>query len=331
MSRQHWAERRDWAAWFASSAFQDEAEAWARESLSRLGFRPLLDSWQVRRTRAWSTQATLKAVDPDGVPCTIWFKAGNPGQAFEPRLLLVLADLVPGHFLTPLAVDGDRGWMLTKDFGPTLFDQGVSDEDGGAASQLVARLGEAQLAAVDHRDPLLATGLDEITPTLLERAVSAMMADATALPEDHPGHLPGAEVARTRDGVAAAAELLQQLAGGLVPFTLDHNDLHTNNAYGSPSAPRLFDLGDALWGHPFVGFAWLTELGPARLAAATARFEQYGSGEELARELEMALRLQPVHRLLAWWRVLAPVTPDAWPEHAASIPHWCRRLGELAD
>lgn len=323
-------ERRDWEAWFASPSFQQQAQLWARESLSALGFRCAEDTWQVRRLRGWSTQSTVRATSPAGDEVTIWFKAGNPGQAFEPRLLVTLAELAPRLFLTPLAVEVERGWMLTSDFGSTLYEQGVTDEDTTAVERLVARMTEAQFALVEHRDRLLASGLDEVTPELLIAAVDSLVADATVLPSDHPGHLPSAEQARVRDGVAVAGEMITTLTGGRIPYGLDHNDLHTNNAYGSAAAPQLFDLGDALWGHPFVGFAWLDEAGPEVLARSVSLFERYGSAAELEPELRVALRLQPVHRLLAWWRVMSPIVPTAWPEHSASIPHWCRRLADLA-
>jgi len=319
-------ERRDWAAVFGSGEFQREAEAWTRAALAARGW-TRLGRWHRRRVRPWSTHATLPAVDPDGHRTTLWFKAGNPGQAFEPRLLQVLDRLVPGAVPAPVVVAAERGWMLTRDFGPTLADRGADDD--ASAATLVACAARLQHALAGHRALVLGTGVDEVTPALLAAAVEALVADAVALPADHPGHLPAGEVAAVREGVAAAGQLLSELAAGPVPASLDHNDLHTANAYpGPPGGPPvgLFDLGDALWGHPFVGLAWL---GPAAMRDALPLFDRWGSAEQLAPLAAIAVRLQPVHRLLAWWRVLAPVLPEAWPEHAASVPHWCRQVAGL--
>ncbi|MEU8813433.1 hypothetical protein [Actinoplanes sp. NPDC048796] len=56
-----------------------------------------------------------------------WFKANITGCRYEAGLAAALAEWVPGRTLAPIAVDTERGWLLTADAGPTLRDLG----DGG--------------------------------------------------------------------------------------------------------------------------------------------------------------------------------------------------------
>jgi hypothetical protein len=50
----------------------------------------------------------------------VWFKANTMDCAYEAVLAEALARSRPDAVLEPLAVDAERGWMLTADAGTTL-------------------------------------------------------------------------------------------------------------------------------------------------------------------------------------------------------------------
>jgi hypothetical protein len=54
---------------------------------------------------------------------TVWFKASPPASRFEPALIGALAAWHPDRFATPVAVDLDRAWSLTRDGRRTLREQ----------------------------------------------------------------------------------------------------------------------------------------------------------------------------------------------------------------
>ena len=77
-------------------------------------------------------------------------------MAFEPAVHRTLARLDPGEVDEPVAVDAERGWMLTRDRGTTLGDSHEATlDDWRAVVALAARL---QRRVADHGPDLLAAG-----------------------------------------------------------------------------------------------------------------------------------------------------------------------------
>ncbi|CAM5433405.1 hypothetical protein SCALM49S_04210 [Streptomyces californicus] len=105
-----------------------DALAWIAENLAAHGLAETAP--RSVRLRPWSVLVRLTVAGTGPV----WFKAVPPAAAFEAGLTDALARWVPDHVLTPLAVEVERGWILTPDGGPVL---GI--ELRGLPAQAVAR------------------------------------------------------------------------------------------------------------------------------------------------------------------------------------------------
>ena len=125
----------------------------------------------------------------------------------------------------------------------------------GHRVQVVREFATLQRALSGHRDDLVGTGLCVLDPEDAPQRFRARVEDLAALPARHPFALgaDGAAAARTRIPLLERAAAV--LADSGVPLSVEHNDLHDNNAFlaARDGAPlRFFDFGDALWAHPFV-------------------------------------------------------------------------------
>src|SRR5690242_154254 len=158
----------------ATEAWRAEATEWITDELSAVGRRVTGDIVQ-RRIRPWSTQLVVPSDRG-----TVWFKANCPSSAYEPAVHRALAELEPGEVEAPLAVDADRGWMMTADRGTTL-----GDSHGASLSEwqdVVALAARVQRQVADHGDVLLGAGLPDCSPATVPSRYSRLVDQLAALP-----------------------------------------------------------------------------------------------------------------------------------------------------
>lgn len=322
--------RRDLVAEWSSDAFLDEATAWVDGLLAAGLAAPGSTGAGARRTgplhrnrvRFWST---VLEVPVDGG--RLWFKAANPGQAFEGAALAALGTVVPDRVVAPLAVDEGRGWWLLPDGGPTLRDRYPEGGAGGPDvpwSEMLAHVAALQLAVTTDADRLA------MVPRLGPAAALAWTRetlDALAeLPADDPQHVDPEAAADLRGRLPLLEADVAALDALGVPDTLQPNDVNPGNvclppAPGAP--PRLIDLGDAFWSHPFAVLHPPTRIaagvrlaaprpdGPAAVALADSYLACWDvPPAERERARRAADRLGAVHRAASWERLLAPVAQD---------------------
>ena len=271
---------------WTTEAWRERAVSWIDDALAARGVVRTGDVEQPR-VRPWATVMTAETSAG-----RVWFKASGVGTAFEAGLYLVLWEVAPEAVLEPLAADPGRGWVLLPDGGPTL------DDVAGLADALV-EYARVQRRVAPHVDRLLAVGVADMRPAVLPRR----FAEAVSVVR---GELPAAFT----DGTAAraVAEWAAALAESPVPASLDHNDLHTDNALRSG---RFYDWGDSVVAHAFAAAMHplgviRAELGDAAADDARdrylAEFADYGPVERLRADLDLACRLGIVARTLTWAR-----------------------------
>jgi hypothetical protein len=309
-----------------------EAEDWigaacARAGLARTG--PALG-----RGRVYSVVARVPVRGG-----TVWFKASPPASSFEPALLVALAAWYPDRFTTPLAVDLDRAWSLTRDGGPTLRERHARPGDVGAWHVMLTEYAQLQLGLARHVDELLALGLADLRPGSVPGRFEQLLADpAMERTVDAPGSI-------TRDQLAALRALAPRLREWCaefddlgVPASLDHADVHLNNIFAATGTP--FDWGDAAVAHPFSSLliALRTAAEQARLPPQSpelaALTEEYfrpwlEAGHQRAavdRSLFLALRIAPLARALTWGRVF-----PCYAGHPGPVGHAARALAAVLD
>ncbi|MEZ5193700.1 MAG: phosphotransferase [Nocardioides sp.] len=181
----------------------------------------------------WST--VLRVPTPGG---PVWFKAN--AAPLRPRGGAGRG--AGGHPRPPrpplLARDPARGWMLLADAGPTL--RTVTEEAAWLAGwrEVLPAYAALQVAWADRATGLLALGLPDRRLGTLVEGYHALL-DAV-----------GAE-RRFHEAVPYVARLVERVAAGGVPETVQHDDLHDGQIFGGPGSYRLLDWGDACLSHPF--------------------------------------------------------------------------------
>lgn len=221
-----------------SARWLDDAGSWIADRAAEAGL-ALTGPVEQRRVRPWSTQ--LVAPTSDG---PLWFKAGCPSMAFEAALHALLADVAPDLVAPPLALDAERGWVLTADRGVTLGESREPTTDDWRA--VLASVADLQRRVADRGADVLATGVPDCSPATVPGRLDELVDGLRALPTHDPSHLDADDAARIlarRPAVVDAAELLE---GSALPVTLQHGDVHPWNAFADLT---VFDFGDVQWAH----------------------------------------------------------------------------------
>lgn len=294
-----------------SSAWLGEAHAWIHECAEQEG-RTVVGPVEQRRVRPWSTQLVAPT---DRGP--LWFKANCPSMSFEPALHRLLSEVAPDQVAAPLAVDPDRGWMLTADRGRTL---GESREptlaDWRGVLLATVRL---QRRVADRRDDVLATGVPDCDPTTVPDRFDRMVDGLAGLPAGHPSAVGRDEVAHLLERRPALVEAAERLAASAVPTTIQHGDVHPWNAFGDL---RVFDFGDVQWAHAVevlsVPYGWITSRSALSWDEVVATYDEMWSDVADPRTLHALFAAtaftQGVNRAMTWWDALAGATDEEWAE-----------------
>lgn len=295
----------------AAEPWVAEASAWIDDRLVDAG---LVATGPVEQTRIrpWSTQLV---VPTDAGRC--WFKANASAMRFEPALHELLARLLPEDVDAPLAIDSERGWVLTRDRGLTLGETREPTESDWCA--VVERTAVLQQQLTPHREAVLATGLPDASPDRVLGRFDRLVEIFADLPPDHPAHVDLA----LRDALDGARPRLvaavATLEAGPLPVTWQHGDLHPWNVFDTGAdGLRVFDFGDSQWAHALevlsVPRGWIADRDDVRWAPVE---QAYGAVWDLRpadlAELTAASEVtHPVNRALTWWWCLQDATADEW-------------------
>lgn len=253
---------------------------------------------------------------------TLFFKALAPGQFFEARTTSAAASIADDQLVMPLAIDPERGWMLSPDYGSTMDSLAPTPE---LWSRVLSSLGRLQCGLVPYEQTLFDAGLQILDPQWLpEEFNNALMLHAS-LPADHPLGIPDRDADHAFGSFGDIERACQQLSAGPVPLSLEHGSFDLSRAFvptNEAAAARLLNLGDAHWAHPFASLArpiermridFRAEADDPRIMQAIgaylAEFSAYGSPDELYDLVGPALRIAPLHTHETWLRLLADADP----------------------
>jgi hypothetical protein len=302
----------DLMAWWSSAQWRAQATQWIEAALSDRGI-GRTGPIEQPRVRFWGTALTVPT--DAGL---VWFKANHPNQAFEAALVERVGSICPERVLPVLAIERTHGWMLTADQGPTLARH--EGDRGEHRVHVVREFATLQRELSGHRDDLVVTGVSVLDPVDAPDLFRARVEDLAALPGRHPFALAPEEAALARARIPTLQRAADVLVDSGVPLSLEHNDLHDNNAFmpdrvGAPL--RFFDFGDALWAHPFVSlFIPMSQVlddedptdprdhpqGRALIEGYLDAWDDLAPRTHLRRAVDAALILGHLHRLESWWR-----------------------------
>jgi hypothetical protein len=228
----------------------------------------------------------------------VWFKACAEEQAFEVPMTAALSKRWP-CVTDVIAHDTRRRWLLMADAGATFRSLGNPPERWLELLPAYAELQkeEARFAA-EH----LAVGVPDMRLQLLPDLFDELIAETLPLSASERVQL--VHLAPT------VSTLCEELASASITDTVQHDDLHMNNAYANGDEMRILDWGDASFGHPFFSlfetFRFLVEVNelppddPWFVRLRDAYLEPWGGDHRGA--FDIALRLGAVSRAIAWLR-----------------------------
>jgi Phosphotransferase enzyme family len=286
--------------------------------------------------RPWSTVLRVPTTDGD-----LYFKALWSDSTFEPALTVLLAERWPEHIAEPVAVDPDRGWMLTRDAGSRLRDHIQSAADLHHWEKVLPAYAELQIQLAPRLDELLALGVPDTRLAAIPRLLDDLLADSDALMLDQPDGLTSAEVARMRDLRPQIAAMCAKLAAFGIPETIQHDDFNDGNVLVRFGDYVFFDWGDACVSHPFHTMVITLRATAARLGlqpggpelirlrdAYLDAFSSFGSREALFELFDVTYAVGTVGRSLAWYRYVRSADPRYRSEIADSVPYGLQRFLE---
>ncbi|NIM95084.1 MAG: aminoglycoside phosphotransferase family protein [Anaerolineales bacterium] len=272
------------------------------------------------------------------VPSTagdIYFKACVPGFAHEPALTDSLWRWRPDCMPPVLAVDLQRGWMLTPDLGVPLRSIIQPTRVLQHWRRVLPLFAEVQIDLASRINEILELGGLDRRLTMLPDQYEQLLTDTDALRLGHPGGLSAEEYRSLRQFAPKVRAMCELLAGYRIPETLHHEDFHDANIFIRNSHYTFADWGESGVAHPFFTLlvtsrviAWrlkLAEDAPELMQLRDIYLEpwtQYESRENLIAAFKLAYRLGMICRALTWHRILAGMEEPVKAEDAEAVPGW---------
>jgi hypothetical protein len=283
--------------------------AWADAHVERTG------EVVLERSRPWA--AVARVPTRDGL---VWLKDNPAGNAFEPALTALVAQVRPDALPEVVAHDGSR--LLTRDVGPRLRDLLDAGDPAPPWQEVLALLGEVHVDLMPLAEEALALGTPDNRPA--------------RLPELYE-ELAGRD--EWYDRVAEAAAAL----GDSVPLSVVHQEAHDGNVFVRDGQTVFIDWAEASVTHPFLG-----PLLPLRFAAERAGdqpgsraverlrdaylepFTRFAPAAELRETFAHAYFLAPIARAHVWRRTLGPLADEVTAAYDDPISAWIEILHGVA-
>lgn len=280
-----------------------EREGWFNKAVSwidhELDSRNIQVTGSVRQLRAGWYSSTILQVNTAQGYC--YFKAAHHADPNEAAVTMAIARKWPQWVPEPLAVDVERNWMLSRDYGLPL-NAGEKPEDYSGAARALAELQIESLQDIENWEKFgcrtrnterlaeFLVGIDSIYPVLSRGRES----------------LASSELDLLETAVKGLHENCEQISELTIPDMLVHHDFKSRNLYRREQGYWITDWADAMIAHPFISLARIVnstdgETTPGTLSNITAAylepFEVYGSPEQLERTLAVAAKLADVATL----------------------------------
>jgi hypothetical protein len=292
-------------------------------------------------TQAWST--VWRAETADG---TVWFKESVSANPAEGAVHQLLSQFAPDQVTPPIGWDDDRGWLLTRDGGRTIFDTypELRGMTGTVATDLLIPYAKLQQATIGHGYDLAEAGLPDGSPADAADLLASCVQEMTAAPKQDPRHVTNSEAEALMEQAPALRAAGETLMNGPVPLAFDHNDLFPRNVFEPRPRQgyRFFDFAESVWAHPFgsllmlqwelihragldVGESGTLDLHDEQISsvfdAYLHQWTSFAAIDDLRQLAALALRIAPLYRTSTWLEVL-PKIPTAVEKHGKTPRAW---------
>lgn len=296
-----------------------EVREWIDRALDHLG---VVAAGEVEQSHIapWSTAMRVPVNGGD-----LWFKANMPALACEGAVVEVLGRRASGCVPELLAIDRERGWMLSSDAGVPLIDVLTRDRDLRRWLDVLPRYAQLQLDAIDDVGELLSVGAPDRRLDKLPNQYEHLLGGTPGLTADELARLD-----RLRPRVSGMCE---ELAAYGIPETIQHNDLHDGQVFVRGDEYRFLDWAESCISHPFFTMAVTLEgviawgLDDIRGSVAVSPFRDaylepfasHGTSSELKSALATAMRLGWICRAVEVNRWVSALDPDDRAKHLDGV------------
>jgi hypothetical protein len=311
----------------------EQASAWIHAELERQDIRL---TGLIEQPQGVFSSAVLRVPSTVG---DIYFKACGSEFAHEPALTDSLWQWRPDCMPPVLAVDLQRGWMLTPDLGVSLRSIIQPTYVLQHWRRVLPLFAEVQIDLAGRINEILALGGLDRRLTILPDRYEQLLTDTDALRLGHPVGLSAEEYRSLRQLAPEFRAMCEQLAGYPIPETLHHEDFHDANIFIRNRHYTFADWGESGVAHPFITLlvtsrviAWRLELAEDAPELVHLRdiylepWTHYESRENLIEAFKLAYRVGMVCRALTWRRILAGVEEPVNAEYAEAVPGWLQEF-----
>jgi hypothetical protein len=284
--------------------------------------------------RSWSTVIRLPTDRGD-----YFFKAVWRPLRFEAGLTAALATWAPDVVGVPVAVDPRPGWLLLEDGGQRLRELITKDHDIRHWHRILPGYAELQLALASHVRQALTLGAPDRRASVLARQYANLLGQPSLLRVGLMEGLTATQLQTLRELVPLLRAWNREL--GIVPDTIQHDDLHDGQVFVKDGRYRILDWGDACVSHPFFSMsvversvAYTLKLKPGSSEITRLRdiylepFTAVASTAKLRSIYPTAIRLGWISRALSWAALVPYLSPAQVRRERGDVP---RSLGRFLD
>jgi Phosphotransferase enzyme family len=296
---------------------------WIDESLAKLRIEATAPVEHVRQ-RPWAAIALIPTADSP-----LYFKADPPSESFEPALTQWLAQRRPDVIPDVLRIDGERGWLLTRDAGTPLREHIANPPDPTIWDDLLPLYAELQIELCTSVDDLLSLGVPDKRTEKLAPGYGDLLsrwAMAATAPSQE-------EIDELVDGV-----------GETIPPSLAHEEFQDHNILLREGDSVLIDWAEAAVEHPFGGLVstfrglvdrWGFEPGAHELLrlrdAYLEPWTKFAPLPQLIAIFELTYPLGMLCRAMTWDRLLTTLSESERAEYASFVPAWLQMAAEALE
>lgn len=247
---------------------------------------PIGEIHRIDQVKQWGISNSMRIDTASGV---YYFKVSAPLPLFanEATVVPALAALLPEFVEAPIAIDEEKGWLLTRDQG--AVEEVPTTEDVAALLGIGACLHINSIGIVDR---LLVGGCVDRRLPVFVRQAEALLADDRVMARLSVDD----RVALEEMDVPGLCDRLDSCG---FPVTLLHGDLHPGNAIGVEGGHRLIDWSDASIGHPLFDLHMVDDTSePRRTELERSYLEKWGdriSRDDGEMATSLARVLRPLH------------------------------------
>jgi tRNA A-37 threonylcarbamoyl transferase component Bud32 len=248
------------------------------------------------------------------VNSNLYFKATGLAAKYEARLSKHLSKIHEAKSVGILDINEKEGWLLMSDLGGASLRQ---HKDKILWQKAINEYAQLQLEEAEYIETLISMGVPDRRLHVLKDDIDKHLAGMCAT---------GLDQETTARVMALKPELMKMCdeMEGVVPYSIEHGDLHTANIHLVDEEVVFFDWGDATISHPFFSTRifwhslddliaseneWLDMVNQFR-PYYLEPWTKFAPMEKLEKLLLISDQLACVNRALSWYLYITPNRED---------------------